>query len=106
VKRPLLFWIAIGSFVGAISAFIAVSAAAAGHGTYLPAAVLFPFSLGLAFWAGSITAPLVALALAQFPVYGVLIGRWGFTRPSAALVGCHVLAAIFSAYTVSVLDAF
>jgi hypothetical protein len=77
--------------------------AGGGHGTYLPAKVLFPYTMLLAMTARTITNPLIVLAIAQFPVYGLIIDRAirnGTVRKATvgvaflhlgALVGCLLL---------------
>jgi hypothetical protein len=54
-----LAWTIAGLVVGGIAAFVAVGAAAAGHGTDLPATLLFPFTMLLAAPVGTID-PLLA----------------------------------------------
>ena len=69
---------AIGVLLGIaftpIAAFLAVASAGAGHGTYGFARLLFPYSMALTLVTGSITTPLIALAVAQWPVLGGLTG--------------------------------
>jgi hypothetical protein len=50
-------------------------AAGGGHGSYLPASLLFPFSMLLAGTTRSISARAIALALAQYPLYGWVLSR-------------------------------
>ena len=101
VLRPSLLGIACGLLVGAIACFVVLVTAAAGHGTYLPAALLFPFTMGLATLAGRINPALVAIALAQFPLYGLLAGRWGFSKWTFRLAGVHLLAMVLAVIAVS-----
>jgi len=61
--------------VGIPLAAIAVFACGAGHGSYLPMRVFFPFTMFSAFLFGTITAPFVVIGLVQFPLYGFLLGR-------------------------------
>jgi hypothetical protein len=83
---------------------VVVLFAGGGHGTYLPAKVLFPYTMLLAMTAAKTTTnPLIVLAIAQFSVYGLIIDR--ATRSGtamktavgvaflhlAALVGCFLL---------------
>jgi hypothetical protein len=53
--------------------FITVLAAGGGHGSYLPAKLLFPWSMAGTAFTGNITQALVAMAIAQYPVYGVML---------------------------------
>ena len=92
-------WIIAGVLFGALAAFVAVGAAGAGHGTYVPAAVLFPYTMFFSVLVGSIAPVLVALALVQYPVYGALLA---LVRSSTRIwfgLGCvhavSVTAALF-----------
>lgn len=68
----------VGLIVGICATPVALSiggfSAGAGHGGYLLAKLLFPFTMLSTVTVGSITMPLFLLALAQFPTYGWLIG--------------------------------
>jgi hypothetical protein len=75
-RRYILVGTLGGVALGAASIVIAVAYAGGGHGTYAPAKILFPYTMCLAMAiAGSITPPLMALALLEFPLYGFSIGR-------------------------------
>ena len=95
-----------GVVTGAVALWISVAAAAGGHGTYLPAALLFPFTMGLAVLAGSITPPLVALAFAQYPLYGWLAIRKGTRKSTLRLLAIHVSAVALALVAVTGSDAF
>jgi hypothetical protein len=65
----------IGVLVTPIAAVLAIASAGAGHGHYEFARLFFPYSMLLTRLTGhTITDPLIALALAQFPLYGVAVG--------------------------------
>lgn len=53
----------------------AVASAGTGHGHYLWAKILFPFSLLSARVFGSITNPFIALAIVQFPLFGLILAN-------------------------------
>jgi len=93
VKRGAVF-IGSGAAVGAIAALIAVSAAGAGHGTYIPAATLFPVAMALAVSLGTVSPLLMAIALVQFPAYGAVLA---YRRPTSQalwiLVAVHIASA-------------
>lgn len=82
--------------VGLLLAFVSVLAAGAGHGTYLPARILFPFTMFSTILCGSITTPFIAIGLVQFPLYGFLLGVfYRLNHFRACLVGVtvtHLLA--------------
>jgi hypothetical protein len=88
-----------GLVLGAVASLVALAAAGAGHGTYLPAKLLFPFAMLCAVFGSSITAPYIVIALVQFPLYGVLLDaasrRSRFTLCAVILACAHLtLAAI------------
>ena len=64
----LLFRAAVVEVVAIAVAFVC---AAGGHGNYVAAKILFPYSLALTHFTHVITRPLVALALAQYPAYAL-----------------------------------
>lgn len=74
----------------------AAASAGAGHGTYLLAKILFPFTMLSTLIFGSINAPAIALAVLQFPFYGFVLGKAnvkGTLRTRAAvLLLIHMLA--------------
>jgi hypothetical protein len=84
--------------VTAVASFIALQAAGIGLGSYIPAALLFPFALLAAFVIHHADWLLMKLALSQFPIYRLVLGRaWLRGRlPSAAVsvTVVHVLAAL------------
>jgi hypothetical protein len=88
-------WIIAGVLFGVLAALVAVGAAGAGHGTYVPAAVLFPYTMFFSVFVGSIAPVLVALALVQYPAYGALVA---LVRSSArvwfVLGGLHAVSVI------------
>lgn len=82
----------IGGAVVAVMAFaLSMFAAGAGHGTYAPAKVLFPYSMLLTSLTGTITPGLLVLAAVQWPIYGYVVS--GRPRSRWAVVGAiHVIA--------------
>ena len=70
--------------------------AGAGHGSYLLAKVLFPLTMLSSVAFSSITAPFIILAIAQFPAYGLLLGRANLkgklARWAIALTAIHLMA--------------
>lgn len=61
--------------LGLIAAVVSGVAAAGGHGSYLPATLLFPFTILWARASGSVSGAALALALAQYPLYGWIFSR-------------------------------
>lgn len=92
ISKPLVvFVIATPLFL-----FAAVASAGAGHGSYLLAKLLFPFTMFSTLMFGSIIAPAIVLAVLQFPFYGFILGRasvkGSFRTRAAVLLVIHVLA--------------
>jgi hypothetical protein len=83
VVTPPFLWVAIASVGG-------------GHGHYLGAKILFPFALLSARILGSAFASLILLALVQFPLYGLMLGKANVKRQFlpclATLLAIHTLA--------------
>jgi len=61
--------------LGLIAVVVSGVAAAGGHGSYLAATVLFPFTMLWARASGAVSGAALALALAQYPLYGWLLSR-------------------------------
>lgn len=78
-----------------ILVFAAMTAASGGHGSYLPAKILFPYTMASTALTGEITIPFVALGFLQYPVYGAVLdaarsaGR--FTQTLGVIVGLHLV---------------
>jgi hypothetical protein len=74
-----------------------------GHGTYVPAKILFPYTMASTALTGdNITVPFIALALLQYPLYGALLdwarAKGRLPRMLATLLVLHlvlVAAAVF-----------
>jgi hypothetical protein len=91
----------IGVAFAPVAAMLAVQSGGAGHGCYEFAGLFFPYTMLLTRLTGdTITLPLIALALAQFPMYGAAIGmcarrRWVAIRVSWVLLIAHAVAVVF-----------
>jgi hypothetical protein len=76
--------------------WVAIASAGGGHSHYLGAKILFPFALLSARIFGSVFAPLILLALVQFPLYGLMLGNANLKRQFlpciASLLAIHTLA--------------
>jgi hypothetical protein len=73
------------------ASIVAVVAAGSGHGTYLPAKCLFPYTMLSTRWTASITTPFIVVALLQFPVYGIILTKAN-TKQKVAWALCVVAA--------------
>ena len=84
----------IGVAVTPFALIAAVASAGAGHGTFLFAKLLFPYSMLLTtLTADTITRPLVALACVQFPLYGLVATSLSSRRPILGLAALHATCA-------------
>ena len=83
-----------------IFCFFAVLLAGGGHGTYLPAKLLFPYTMISAFWFGRITVPLIVFSIIQFPVYGFTLA-FANRKGTLILVGGFILFLHITAFILS-----
>jgi hypothetical protein len=86
--------VSIGAAITPFAVAGAIASAGAGHGNYFLAKLLFPYSMLLTRATGdSITTPLIALAVVQFPVYGLAAASFNTKRFSSYLFALHVIFA-------------
>lgn len=94
MQKPVLIGLGLGMAFGFAAAYVAVGLAGGGHGSYVAAHLLFPWGMLIA-GAGTSLFPVVAtLALAQFPVYGGVIGL-GRGR-AATVAAVHAAGAVLA----------
>ena len=87
--------ILIGTVIAPVALLAAIVSANAGHGDFLLAKILFPYSLLLTRLAGdTITDPLIGLALIQFPLYRLAATSFSTARPKVYLLALHTICAI------------
>jgi len=72
--KAKLIGLLIGTVITPVALFLAVASAGAGHGDYVLARALYPFSILSTHLTDSITVVGLALACAQFPLYGWFFG--------------------------------
>ena len=75
-----------------LSLFLVVSFAGGGHGTYLPAKLMYPFSMLAAEFEGQIGFGAIMLAIVQIPTYVLILNiksNWKY-----CLIGIHLLAVL------------
>lgn len=87
VLRPIaaIWGIALGTLVTLPLLFVAYMATGAGHGSYGPAIMFFPYAMALTWFTQSITPICFVVACVQWPAYGAAL--FGIRlRRSAALV--------------------
>jgi hypothetical protein len=91
----------LGGLAGAAALAPAVTAATvsagAGHGGYVAARLLFPFTMLLAQLSGTIGPVAIAVGLIQLPLQGAVIGRTaalGSYRPALLVIASHLVAVL------------
>ena len=93
------FWIpfVLSLIVTPLFLFLGIASAGAGHGNYLLAKILFPFTMLSTRAFGSIVAPFIVLAIIQFPLYGFILGVANVKRrmffPAIGILLLHSIAA-------------
>ena len=90
-KFGILAGAAMGAVIAVPALLAAIVSGGAGHGSYIAARVLFPFSMLLTRLEGSIGPIALGVGLLQFPLYGALIGR---TMASKRCLSLFLLAAM------------
>lgn len=75
IKARTWLGVGIGAIIAILAIFAAIVSGGAGHGTYIAASVLFPFSMLLARIEGSIGPIGMTVGVLQFPLYGAVAGR-------------------------------
>ncbi len=79
---------------------IAFVSSGAGHGDYFLFKLVYPITMLSTFLFGSITAPFILIGLAQFPLYGYLVGlNWRSPTRRAylwKLAGVHGILALLA----------
>ena len=92
-----LVGLGVGAVIEGPAILAAIGSAGAGHGSYVAARVLFPFSMLLTVIEGSIGPLAMFAGLLQFPLYGALIG-WSMGskvyRVFFLLAAAHVVAVL------------
>ena len=84
--------------------FITVLAAGGGHGSYMPAKLLFPWTMAATAFTRDIVQPFVVVAIAQYPVYGIMLD-WvrsaGQLRSGVLTLAAAHVAAVMLAFAIS-----
>lgn len=65
-----------------------------GHGTYIPAMVLFPYGMVGTCFQDSISIPFTILGIIQFPCYGLLLDNFEKKILKYLILLTHVLLSI------------
>ena len=84
--------------VGVLALAFCVFAAGAGHGSYLPAKILFPLTMLSTLVFNRITAVFAIVAVVQFPLYGVVLAtgrsRGRGVRTLVVLTALHLIEGV------------
>jgi hypothetical protein len=97
------FWkpVIASVIVAPIALFLGIASGGVGHGDYLAAMILFPYTMLSAAVFDSITLPFIILAIIQFPLYGGALGyanekdRLGWMIALLCIVHGIAVAAMF-----------
>lgn len=87
----------IGAVIAAPAILAAIMSGGAGHGSYVAARVLFPFSMLLTRLEGENGPVAIGAGLLQFPLYGALVGRTVAVKTDGAVffvAAVHLVAAL------------
>jgi hypothetical protein len=89
-------WILLSLIATPFALLLGLWSAGAGHGDYVLAAILFPYTLLSTAMNDTISSAFVTVAVFQFPVYGVILAFAGQRRNIVAmmLVCLHVVAVL------------
>jgi len=82
-----------------MACLVTLFCAAAGHGSYIPAMLLFPITMISTYPYGSILKPFIVLAMIQFPVYGIILA-FAYYKKRLQIIGTYLL--IFHALAIMV----
>jgi hypothetical protein len=99
-----LVGLGLGLLTTLIGAGLVILAAGAGHGTYAPAKLLFPFAMLLAVAARTIDLPSLILAGLQFPLYGIILGSVSSSRMRSVASAFGVIHLIAMAVVFAIPD--
>jgi hypothetical protein len=77
LKQPILKYSLIAEAIGIL---IATFAAGAGHGSYAPARIIFPYTMISTVFHENIRGIYLIFGLIQFPIYGLVIASASNTK--------------------------
>jgi hypothetical protein len=100
-SKAVVKWCLVGMAVTPVCLALAWISAGAGHGTYGMARVFYPYSMLLVRLTGSLTTPLLVLAVTQFPMYGCVLGL-SVSHPRMR----HALLILFALHVAAVVGTF
>src|SRR5262249_20594439 len=90
----------LGILITPVLLIVTVGLMGSGHGTYYAAKVLFPWTMMSTAATKEITVPFIALAVVQYPLYGISLdwarAKGGFKPAALMLVVVHCLAVLLA----------
>ena len=90
--RRQLISLLIGVAITPFALAAAIESGGGGHGDYLLAKLLFPYSMLLTSLTGTITYTLMGIAIIQFPLYSLALGSFNATRTAISVLVLHAVA--------------
>jgi len=101
-----LAWIVAGALFGMVAAVAALALAGDGHGSFVLAAIYFPYALLGSSLVRQIGPVMIVVALAQYPVYGAFATRAeGRGRRLAQLALVHMGFAVAALMSMRLVNA-
>lgn len=99
--RAALLGAALGLLVFLPAIVLAFLSSGGGHGDYVAARILFPYSMLLTLIEGAIGPVALLIGIIQFPLYGGTIALPGSSKPSRAVLtlGTFHLAAVVACFS-------
>lgn len=99
-----LIGLLVGAGVGGVALLLGILATGPGHGSGVPAVLLFPLPRLVAIYSEPVPLVAVAVTLLQYPLYGAVAGRLrSWPRGLGLVIAFHVAAAALALYDLGML---
>jgi hypothetical protein len=99
MMKRWLIGLLVGAGVGGVAYLLAILATGPGHGSGVPALLLFPFNRLLAEYFDPSMLVAAGVASLQYPVYGAVTGLFkSLGRGLTCVIAIHVAAAALALY--------
>ena len=99
MKRWIRFWpVAVGALITAPIFYLVSLLANSGHGSYLPATIVFPVGMGISMLAHRVPIAALVIAALQFPLYGYWFVKARQKWPFVKWLAIAHIALIFIAF--------
>jgi len=94
-RRLAIVCFATGLFIAPVALILAFFSAGAGHGSYVFARLLFPYSMLLTLTTDNLIAnPLIILGVIQFPIYGIVTAVASLLGRAVLIVSLIVIGTV------------